>query len=321
MAVSRCPRMDHLPHDVPSRRWIAAVVVACAVPLAVYCTAGGAAWCGRPFSGFYVAENRQLPSAGSFGWTGLQAGVPFHARVVTVDGTPVGTIEEIWARVEAVPIGTPLRYGFEKRGERVEIAVPTMRFGSRDYWETAGLFALQGWLALAAAAIVVFLQPTTRPSAVFFVAGVTFALFPLTATTLYRPLGTWVTALHFMTQAIFPATLVHLASTVPVERRWLAGRPGRVALLYVVAAALGAMSLAGFYGEPPDLRPPPVPDSAAAAAPEPPRPTAGGGWRPRRRLRRPDPAWRHSAGWHARARPGPRAAVRHRTGHCHSRGG
>jgi signal transduction histidine kinase len=229
-------------------------VVAFIVPLGFYCTVGGAALLGRPFPGFFVAENRQLPSGGRFEWTGLRAAVPFHARVVAVDGTPVASRSEIDARTAAVPIGTPLTYTFEKHGRTTEIAVPTMRFAASDYWLTAGLLTVNGWLYFGAAALIFFLQSRARAAGVFFIMGTNLGVYALTAVTLYRPLGPWVTALHFCSQALFPATLIHLGAIFPVERRLVVDRPRLLAYPYAAAAVLGLMSVVGFYAEPPDLR-------------------------------------------------------------------
>jgi signal transduction histidine kinase len=241
--------------SLKSQRWIALAVVATVAPLAVYCTAGGAAWLGRPFPGFFVAENRSVPSIGRFEWTGLRAGVPFHARVVAIEGRPIATSEELYAHAASVPIGTPVRYGFEKAGGTIERTVPTMRFEAVDLWLTTGLFALNGWLPLAAGALIFYLQPARRAARVFLLMCVTFALFALSGAVLYRPPGPWVAPLHFASQALLPATFAHLAGTFPVERALLARRRWLLALPYGLSAALAVTSVAGFYAEPPDLRP------------------------------------------------------------------
>lgn len=240
---------------VVSQRWIAGAVVAALVPIAVYCSAAGTSLLGRTFPGFYVAENRQLPAAGRYHWTGLQAGVPFHARVVAVDGTPVARTSAIYDHAAAVPAHTPVRYAFERHGEVVELSVPTMRFATADYWWTAGLLTVNGWLYFAAAALVFFLQPRTRAAGVFFVMGMTLTLYAVTAIALYVPLARWVTMLHFAAQAFFPATLVHLAATFPVERRLVAARPSLLAAPYALAALLAVVTTHRFYAEPPDLLP------------------------------------------------------------------
>lgn len=246
--------MDEPGRRVVRQRWSAALVVAAILPLAVYCTRGGVQLLDRTFPGFFVAENGQLPSAGRYQWTGLAAGVPFHARVTAIDGTPVAGGAAVAAAASARPPGTALRYTFEQHGTTRELTVPTMRFGLVDYWSTAGLLAVNGWLYLGAAALVFFLQPRSRAAVVFFAMGVVLALYALTAVTLYHPIGRAITVLHFIAQALFPATLVHLALTFPVERRVLVDHPRLLAAPYALAALLAAFSVGGFYAEPPDLR-------------------------------------------------------------------
>jgi signal transduction histidine kinase len=250
----------------PSQRWAVALVVAGVVPLGFYCTVGGTALLGKTFPGFFVAENRQLPSGGRFEWTGLRAGVPFHARVVAVNDAPVGSQGAVAERAAAVPVDTPLRYTFEKHGTTTEITVPTMRFQASDYWLTAGLLTVNGWLYLGAATLIFFLQSRTRAAGVFFLMGMNLGVYALTAVTLYHPLGSWVTALHFCSQAFFPATVIHLGAIFPIERRLVVERPGLLAVPYAAAAILALTSVLGFYAEPPDLRPVYAVDVFIAAA-------------------------------------------------------
>ena len=248
--------MYESPRRVTTQRWSAGVVVACLLPLAIYCSAGGAALLGRTFPGFFVAENRLLPSAGRFQWTGLEAGVPFHSRVDR-DGRSAGRRERGDLHPRGVPAAgdaCPLRLR-EARGDERAHRSDDAASRPLDYWSTAGLLTVNGWLYFVAAALVFFLQPRTRAAGVFFVMGMNLTVYAVTAITLYHPLGRWVTVLHFTAQALFPATVVHLAATFPVERRLIVDHPRLLAVPYADRGALAAASVAGFYAEPPDLRP------------------------------------------------------------------
>ena len=236
-------------------RWTALAVVATVTPLAIVLTLRGASWRGEPFPGFFVLDNRTVPSVGRFEWTGIAAGVPFHSRVVAVDGRPIDDSEALYAYVDRLPIGTPVRYRFAKGDTVEERTVATMRFGDTDYWLTTGLFTVNGWMYLAAAALVLWLQPASRAVAAFFVMGVTLALFPLSASALYRSAGAWVLVLHLVSQALFPATFIHLALTFPVERRIIHERRWLLCAPYVVSAILAVASIVGLRADPPDLRP------------------------------------------------------------------
>jgi signal transduction histidine kinase/FtsH-binding integral membrane protein len=234
---------------------MAVATVAAIAPLALYLTASGAAWRGRLFPGFFVVENRTIPTVGGYDWTGLRADVPFHGRVVAVDGRAVRDNEEVYEHAAALPAGSPVRYTFVKNGAEVERTVATMRFRERDFWMTTGLFALNGWLYLGAAALVLFLQPARRAAHVFFAMGINLTLFALTAAALYRSPGPWLAVVHFTTQALFPATFVHLACMFPVERSTRARRLRLLAVPYALSTVLAIASIRGFFAEPPDLRP------------------------------------------------------------------
>src|SRR5262245_49705296 len=95
-----------------SQRWIAVAVVAVMTPVALYLTSRGATWIGRPFPGFFIAENRAVPTIGRYEWTGLRAGVPFHGRLDVVDGRPITGSEELYRYTESLAVGTPVRYAF-----------------------------------------------------------------------------------------------------------------------------------------------------------------------------------------------------------------
>lgn len=174
-------------------------------------------------------------------------------RVVSVDGRPIAASDSIYANASALPPGTPVRYGFEKHGRTTELTVPTMRFEPIDYWSTAGLLTVNDWLYFGAAALVFFLQPRTRAAGVFFLMGMNLTVYALTAIMLHHPLGRWVTVMHFAAQALFPATIVHLALTFPVERRPIVARRRLLVIPYVLATVLAVASVRGFYAEPPNL--------------------------------------------------------------------
>ncbi len=235
--------------------WIVAAVVVCVVPLGLYCTRLATAWRHEVFPGFFVAANRAVPSVGRYGWTGLRAGLPFHAQVVSVDGRPVTSHAALYAYVRSLPPEVEVRYGVEKHGGVREYVVPTMRFGDADFWTTVGLFAVNGWLYLLAAIVVFVLQPARSAARVFLLMGTTLALFTFGALALYRPAGAALVGLHFVAQALFPATFVHLAAYFPVERRWAGRRTRIVGAAYLASLLLAVASILGFYADPPDLRP------------------------------------------------------------------
>ena len=246
--------------ESPLRRWwqwgrtrrLALLAVAVVLPIALVTTRGTLDWLDRPFPGFFVMGNGIVPTVGVPGWPGLAAGIPFHARVVAADDQPVRTNADVYAHVEARPVGTPVRWTLEKGGDRFTRTAPTMRFGPRDYWLTVGLLALFGYLSCGAGIVVAILQPRRRAAQAFLAQGVLNGLFALTGTALYHPALQSLAPAHFVLQASFPAAFVHLAFTFPVERDFIARRPAWLVLPYLVSAALSVWILLSFFAAEPN---------------------------------------------------------------------
>src|SRR5262245_55447278 len=131
-------------------RWRPLVVLALSLPLVGLAAATSFYWLGRAFPGFFLLENRLVPTVGRFEWTGSQAGLTFHSRVLAVNERAVTSAAEVYAAAESSG-GGPLQYLVQKRGEAERtIGIETMRFGQADLWLTCGLFLLNGILVLAA---------------------------------------------------------------------------------------------------------------------------------------------------------------------------
>ena len=225
------------------------------LPIGIDVTLGTRFWPGRPFPGFFVLENGIVPSVGLYEWTGLRARVPFHARVLTVDGQPVRTNADVYDRVARVPVGTPVAYTLEKDGHRIDVSVPTMRFGAIDYWLTVGLFLVNGLVCLVGGSVVSLLQPRAQATRAFLVLSFFNALFAFTAAAIYLPNPGWLSALHLLAQATFPATYIHFGLVVPVARPILRRRPALLSLPYLVSAGLTLWAWHGYYASPPQVLP------------------------------------------------------------------
>ena len=239
------------------RRWFARlpalVAAAVALPIAIACFVATIAWPGRTFPGFFLLDNGVVPTAGLYSWTGPRAGIPFLSRITAADGMAVDGSEAVYALVERVPVGTPVRYTLDKDGRSLALAVPTMRFGWIDWALTVGLMASFGIVSVCAGILVAMLQPRTAGARAFLLFGVVTGLFGLTGSALYLPSAWPVLDLHFLTQALFPATFVHLGLVFPVVRRTVQRRPGLLALPYVVAIPLVVWLVRDFARDPPGL--------------------------------------------------------------------
>src|SRR5262249_9206061 len=92
-------------HDL-AQPWGSLVCLVLSVPLLIATIGDTLSWPGRVFPGFFVMETGLVPTVAVTTWTGMRAGVPFHSRVVAVNGHAVDSSRAIYAAVEAEPPGT-----------------------------------------------------------------------------------------------------------------------------------------------------------------------------------------------------------------------
>ncbi|MBI3767875.1 MAG: GAF domain-containing protein [Deltaproteobacteria bacterium] len=236
-------------------RWPALVAAVLALPIIAITAHGTLFWPGRTFPGFFVMGDAVVPTIGLRDWTGMRAGIPFHARILAVDDRPVSISADVYDHVGRLPPGTPVSYTLVKRGETLVRVVPTMRFAARDYWLTVGLYLAFGLVSVGAGVVVAILQPRTAAARAFLNQGFLTGLFAFTGTALYHPDLWWLSRLHFLTQALFPASFIHLGLVFPVERLVVARRPWLLALPYAIGLVLAAWVFRDFYANPPDTTP------------------------------------------------------------------
>lgn len=211
-------------------------------------------WEGRPFPGFFVMDTGVVPTVSLAHWTGVDV-VPFHSRVVAVDGVPVASGGQVYRQVATLPVGQPVRYELIKDGTSRTETVPSMRFGPYDWCTIFGAYVLNGLVGLVAATLVSLLRPGDPAARAFLSWGVVWGLFPLTGSALYQDSPWWLTRLHYLTQAMYGASFIHLGWTFPVERRFLVRHRSVLVLPYLVGAALTVWIFVSYYAVPPSTAP------------------------------------------------------------------
>lgn len=240
------------------RHWARAralLLASCAivVPLLLLAIAGTLYWPGRAFPGFFVMRDSVVPTVGVASWTGLAAGVPFHGRVVAIDGRALEQTSEIYEHAARVPLGTMVAYTIEKDGAAQVYQVPTMRFERADYWGSVGLFVMFATVAYLLSLSVGLVQPRSVAAQAFVLQGTITSLYGATGTMLYQPMLWWATPLHLIIQAAVPAVLIHLGLRFP-DPSLVVTRGAFVRLVpWLVSAALVPPLLRGFDADPPDL--------------------------------------------------------------------
>jgi len=105
------------------RYWRPLLVVLASLPLVVFVTEQSLAWLGNPFPGFFVLENRVVPTVSTYAWP-RDRGEIFHARVVAIDGTPVESAREVYARAIKAHRGTIQAESTPGQGTTMTVRLP-----------------------------------------------------------------------------------------------------------------------------------------------------------------------------------------------------
>ena len=235
-----------------SVRWRAVLGASLGIPFAVLAVRASLTWLAEPFPGFFAMENRVIASVAGYGWPPDKARL-FHAQVTAVDGTPVRSSAEIYARVAAAPARTSFRWTLEKGGLTWPADVRSRRFTLADWLQVYGILLAVGLLNLATAVAVAILQPATRPARVYFYATMIGTVFATSAVFLHQVGHPWLTRLYLLAEAAFPAAFIHLGMVFPVDRLEGPRRRAWASLPYAIGAAIAAVKLHGFFATPPDL--------------------------------------------------------------------
>jgi signal transduction histidine kinase len=236
------------------RYWRPLLTAVVTVPLALYAALSSLVWFAQPFPGFLVMENGVIPTVGGVDWPPDKNRL-FHAQVLSVDGEPVRSSAEIYARVGAQPPAT--RFEYRLRGAQGEsaVSIASRAFTLADYAQTYGVLLFFGLIALGSGIVVGFLQPERQAARVYLLQAAITGLYACTAVFLHRPGFPILGKLCLALECLFAASWIHLALVFPVGRQ-LRG-PWRVALAaaYAVSGVLAVSVLIGFAGDPPDTRP------------------------------------------------------------------
>jgi hypothetical protein len=198
-------------------RLAAAAIGVAAVVLAVRTTFTSTGWVGRVFPGFMVLDNGVIASVGLPDWSGSGVSDLYQSKILAVDGRPVLSTDDLYAYVESLPAGTPVRYLLRRNGLDEEVKVPSQRFTVRDWFLLFGPFLLNGLAYVAAALVVLVLRPGALGWA-FVSFAVSWAFFLLTAMDLYWPATFF--RLHVAAETLVPPSVVQLALLFPTPHRW-----------------------------------------------------------------------------------------------------
>src|SRR2546427_12227155 len=95
-------------------RLLAALFLVVLGVLAGFGVRAGVAWVDRPFPGFFLLANRVVASVSLPSWPVAEQRELFQATLVAVNGAPIATASEVYARVGAMPAGTPVGFTLQR---------------------------------------------------------------------------------------------------------------------------------------------------------------------------------------------------------------
>src|SRR3990172_404348 len=82
----------------------------------------------KPFPGFLLNPRMVVVDAGQSHWTGINAGLKFPDKIIQINRKPVSSMKDLEEMISNTAAGDPVTYTITRRGEVIEVSVPTMRF-------------------------------------------------------------------------------------------------------------------------------------------------------------------------------------------------
>ena len=185
-------------------------------------------WVGKTFPGFFVLENRVVPSVSLRSWGDVS--LLFQSQVVAVDGRAVGSAAALYDAVAQSPPRTSHTYLLRTaRDESITAHIESRSFSRTDYVLTLAAPLLNGFFFAAIGLFVLWLRPGAASTNALVAACCTTGLFALTSAGLGS--SVWLLRLHVAAEALMAPAYVHLAFVFPTDR--MRGRRWYLAAIYL----------------------------------------------------------------------------------------
>lgn len=114
---------------------------------------------GRPFPGFLVEPPLTASSLQAKSWESHKAGLGYFDRLLTADGRPLATSDDLDRLVTSVPPGTPITYEYLHGGETRSMTVKTRLLSVRDALEVLLPWMFVGSTYLLVGIVAFWLNP------------------------------------------------------------------------------------------------------------------------------------------------------------------
>ena len=190
----------------------------------------------KPFPGFLLNPRMVVAGAGQSHWTGINAGLKFPDKIIQINRKPVSSMKDLEEMISNTAAGDPVTYTITRRGEVIEVSVPTMRFAWAHLLMLLGVPLTAGILYLIIGVIVFILKPDSKVSWAFLLACFSLGIFTITGVDKTQ---LFIVRINIFTNALVPAAFVHLALLFPEKKRIIQTYPYLLFISYIIAAILG----------------------------------------------------------------------------------
>jgi hypothetical protein len=200
----------------------------------------------KPFPGFFLNARLVVSGIAQYHWTGSKAELKFPDKILTANGKIISSKNDLQEEVNRTSTGDTITYSFERKGQTIELQIPTMLFTWGDFFMAYGISFLTGITFLLIGVVVYILKPDTKVSYAFLLAS-----FFLSVTNIisYNTILWGLRRLYFFVSIFLPASLVHLSLYFPEDRRFIQRYPYLQFAPYIISAIFFIL-LESFYPGP-----------------------------------------------------------------------
>lgn len=206
-------------------------------------------WLNEPFPGFFVHENLTVGPYYAPGWTGAGAGLRSLDRIAAVDDRELRERTELYDVVRGAPPGSTFRYQVRRDGHIVELKIPSMSFGLRDWFLSFGLYIVIGLAFLLIGVAPYFYRASSAAALpLSFMVLMVFVWFQTTFD--FMTDGVLPKELRIFALTLTPSAAIHLALLLKNMNLAPTVRPFSLAAIYGIGAVLGTLNSLTFFAPP-----------------------------------------------------------------------
>ena len=200
--------------NLPPRLWVGRVVffglILFVMITGLICLINALQWINKPFAGFMMNPRHVIVTTGQQHWTGVQAGIKILDKMLLADDRTIKSMGDLDEVVKRNPIGDSVTYSIERKGEIIEVTIPTMRFTAMDLLLSFGFPFLSGIIYLIVGVIVFILKPDTKVSWAFLMACFFLSVYTITAFDIVSTNGGFI-RMYLFAETFVPAAFIHFS--------------------------------------------------------------------------------------------------------------